>query len=280
MITKETLDFLSSLLKFILAVIPIGAILFGLLNRGNSVMNAKKESLIRILRNIINYIVTTLIIALLTVITLLDYIIKVDISNLNGYDIRSIKFIFMMLLIYSAFYALVLSPIWLRNKKYYEIELEHSPGVINKYRVINRIKEKDEDSIIYRDKKGYEYEENVELIKEREGRITLKPKIEPLFNINDEVKEITKKLNMPARIICYLIFIVPCIYLFYTCIIFIKGIFSGIEGFIVFKLISSGLPVLIILYTVIAIIGLAIYWFSKNKIEYIGFLKSEEEANN
>ena len=140
---REYLDASNIILKWIsLFGVPlIGVIMSQWITR-KTVMNPNKEKISRLFKNIFRFFLLVIV---------LDILLFLSVSEVFGEikDINTLKQeIWKPLYIFTAFnmiYAIVLFPIFIKEKKYYEIEIAHYNNETKRYIVLDRIKENDDE---------------------------------------------------------------------------------------------------------------------------------------
>ncbi|MGE7135834.1 hypothetical protein [Staphylococcus warneri] len=187
---KDQIDISKIILQIISMLVPLVGIILSQFKGTERRMDQKKEKMKRIFNNIFRFIFVILLIDLLILVELRDFYINIKPENLIKYK-KDIYQLILILTTFSTVYSFFLMPFWLKKKRYYEIELEHTKGKKIAYVVLNRDKSKNKDVIIYKDDKK-EYEEDVDSIKQREGRVTFIPKAKSIFNLNRSAIEETK----------------------------------------------------------------------------------------
>lgn len=266
---REYLDASNIILKWmsLFGVPLIGLIMSQLITR-NTVMNPNKEKISRLLKNIFRFILLVIV---------LDILLFLSVSEIFG-EIKNIstikKEIWKTLYIFTAFnmiYAIILFPIFIKEKKYYEIEIAHYNNETKRYIVLDRIKEDDDEILIYYDEhENKEYEENISYIKEKEGRVTFIPHVISIFNINKNVIKETSVFPIWLRVLLVLILLGVSIYI---------AIVSGHslyqlwttnlnKPFISFKIFLSTFLILLVSEFLTLVIFLYQTWLGKNKLKY------------
>jgi len=168
-------------------------------------------------------------------------------------------------------YAIVLFPIFIKEKKYYEVEIAHYNNETKRYVVLDRIKENDDEILIYYDEHdNKEYEENISYIKEKEGRVTFIPHVISIFNINKNVIKETSIFPIWLRVLLILILLGVSIY-----IVIVSGhslyrlwTMDLNKPLILFKIFLSTFLILLVSEFFILVIFLYQTWLGKNKLKY------------
>ncbi|HDH5198543.1 TPA: hypothetical protein PI565_002820 [Staphylococcus aureus] len=245
----------------------IGLIMSQLITR-NTVMNPNKEKISRLFKNIFRFILLVIV---------LDILLFLSVSEIFGEvkDINTLKKdIWKSLYIFTAFnmiYAIVLFPVFIKEKKYYEVEIAHYNNETKRYVVLDRIKEDDDEILIYYDEhKNKEYEENISYIKEKEGRVTFIPHMISIFNINKNVIKETSVFPIWLRVLLILILLGVSIYI---AIVGGNSLYqlwttNLNKPFISFKIFLSGLPILAVFELLTISIFLYQTWLGKSRLEY------------
>ena len=200
-----------------------------------------------------------------------------SVSEIFG-EIKDISIIkkemWKLLYIFTAFnmiYAIVLFPIFIKEKKYYEVEIAHYNNETKRYIVLDRIKENDDEILIYYDEHdNKEYEENISYIKEKEGRVTFIPHVISIFNINKNVIKETSIFPIWLRVLLILILLGVSIY-----IVIVSGhslyrlwTMDLNKPLILFKIFLSTFLILLVSEFFILVIFLYQTWLGKNKLKY------------
>lgn len=267
--TKEILEVSKVVLQLIsICIIPLLAVIFSQFKGREKMMNQNKERWLRGFNNIFRFIPAVLIIELLILLSLSDLFINVSIEELTKYK-KDIYQVILFVTIFSIIYAFFLVPLWTKNKRYYEVELEHTKGDKVLYTVLNRIKSKDEDILIYKDNQK-EYEEDVGVIKQREGRVTFIPKIKSIFNINRATIEETKVFPIWSRWLIFLLILIVSVCGMWACLEMIWDLwtFDIEQPLWLFRIVMSTFPIVIFIYFIITIIFLYQSWLGKNRLLY------------
>lgn len=267
--TKEILEVSKVVLQLIsICIIPLLAVIFSQFKGREKMMNQNKERWLRGFNNIFRFILAVLIIELLILLSLSDLFINVSIEELTKYK-KDIYQVILFVTIFSIIYAFFLVPLWTKNKRYYEVELEHTKGDKVLYTVLNRIKSKDEDILIYKDNQK-EYEEDVGVIKQREGRVTFIPKIKSIFNINRATIEETKVFPIWSRWLIFLLILIVSVCGMWACLEMIWDLwtFDIEQPLWLFRIVMSTFPIVIFIYFIITIIFLYHSWLGKNRLLY------------
>ncbi|MGC9678468.1 hypothetical protein ACOP1M_12775 [Staphylococcus warneri] len=265
---KEYIDIANTILRWLsVLVIPLFGIIISKLVDRNNIMNPNKERLGRLLKNTLRFI---------GLVILLDILMFLSISELfsevkNVHSIKSDLWkAFYIFTAFNVIYAIFLFPLFIKEKKYYEVELTHN-NQRKKYTVHDRVNDKDDGKLIYFDEcKNEEYEENISDIKKREGRVTFIPHIVPFFNINKDVLKETKVFPMWLRWSLFIILIGTDIYIAITCLKALYDLWKLDFGklLIPFRIFLSTFPVLLVLEITILVVFLYKTWLGKNKLKY------------
>lgn len=270
---KEQLEISKIILQTISIGIPLLVVILSQFKGREMVMNQNKEKWTRVFNNIFRFILAVLLIDLFILLGLSDLFINTKTEDLIKYKSEIYQLI-LLLTIFSMVYAFFLIPLWTKNKRYYEVELEYTKGEKVVYVVLNRIKSKDEDALIYKDNEK-EYEEDVDLIKQREGRVTFIPKVKSIFNINRANIEETKVFPIWFRWLLFLIIVIVSMFGVWGCFEMVVDIWTVNLGetVVLFRVVMSMFSITILVYFVVIIIFLYQSWFGKNRLLYEKKLK-------
>lgn len=270
---KEQLEISKIILQTISIGIPLLVVILSQFKGREMVMNQNKEKWTRVFNNIFRFILAVLLIDLFILLGLSDLFINTKTEDLIKYKSEIYQLI-LLLTIFSMVYAFFLIPLWTKNKRYYEVELEYTKGEKVVYVVLNRIKSKDEDALIYKDNEK-EYEEDVDLIKQREGRVTFIPKVKSIFNINRATIEETKVFPIWFRWLLFLIIVIVSMFGVWGCFEMVVDIWTVNLGekVVLFRVVMSMFSITILVYFVVIIIFLYQSWFGKNRLLYEKKLK-------
>ncbi|MDT0758508.1 MULTISPECIES: hypothetical protein [Staphylococcus] len=265
---KDQIDISKIILQIISMLVPLVGIILSQFKGTERRMDQKKEKMKRIFNNIFRFIFVIVLIDLLILVELRDFYINIKPENLIKYK-KDIYQLILILTTFSTVYAFFLMPFWLKKKRYYEIELEHTKGKKIAYVVLNRDKSKNKDVIIYKDDKK-EYEEDVDSIKQREGRVTFIPKAKSIFNLNRSAIEETKTLPIWSRWLFFILIILVSLVGIFSCIEMIMNVWTFNLGkrVVMFRIIISIFPITIFMYFIAIIKFLYQSWLGKNKLVY------------
>ncbi len=194
---KDYVDIVDTILKVLsIFVIPLFGIIISKLVDRNNKMNPNKERLGRLFKNTLRFIGLVILLDILMYSSVSEMFVNVKNINSVKSDLWSLLYIFTA---FNVIYAIFLSPFFIKEKKYYEVELTHN-NQKRKYTVRDRIKDKEDEKLIYFDEyENKEYEENISSIKKREGRLTLIPHTMAFFNLNKDAIKETKIFTMSIR---------------------------------------------------------------------------------
>ena len=115
---KEQLEISKIILQTISIGIPLLVVILSQFKGREMVMNQNKEKWTRVFNNIFRFILAVL---------LIDLFINTKTEDLIKYKSEIYQLI-LLLTIFSMVYAFFLMPLWTKNKRYYEVELEHTKG--------------------------------------------------------------------------------------------------------------------------------------------------------
>ncbi len=270
---KENLEILNLIVQLInIGFIPLFGIIVSKFRSRERIMNQNKEKLGRWIGNIFFFIITTVIIDLVLLVSIMELFINNDISLKEiGLHKKEIGQIFIIFTIFSVLYAFFLMPLWTKDKRYLEVELEHVKGEKKLYTVLNRNKIMGKDVLFYKDKNNYkEYEEDIDRIKQREGRITFIPKRKSIFNINRESIEESKIFPIWFRWVVFIFIALASLFETWNALEMIYGIWMSDLGspLIGFKIVISSFPCVIFAYFIIILFFLYKNWLGKNRLVY------------
>ncbi|MBF0795729.1 hypothetical protein [Mammaliicoccus lentus] len=270
--------FNEDLLFWQIIVIAFGSIFIKniLPNNFNSIgMNQKSTKFLSAISNLFLFLLVSIIIFLLILLTLSETIMQISIEELEEKR-QMIYGSLTILFMYSIFFATLISPIWLKKRKYYLLELANKEGEIMHFKLLKRLNYNGVDNLIYEDDDGKMYEKTVENIKNKEGRLTFIPKYKWLLDINtDHFKEFEVLPIIWRRIIYSVVFLLS-IYILWQSILSIITLWSiNVDiSLIEFKLLMTCPLLLFALYTILGGHKLYSLWFGKSKIPY------KKEKNN
>ncbi|MGW7778808.1 hypothetical protein ACWESJ_12575 [Staphylococcus xylosus] len=270
---KEILEIINLIVRWIsISFIPLFGIVISKFRGRERIMNQNTEKWGRWIGNIFFFIFIAFIIDIVLLVSIMELFINNNISlkevNLHNEKIRQLLIIFT---IFSVLYAFFLMPLWTKDKKYFEVELEHVKGKKKLYIVLNRRKTMGKDVLFYRDKNDYkEYEEDIDEIKQREGRVTFIPRKKSIFNINKEHIEESKNIPIWFRWVIFIFIAIASLFGIWHGIEMIWGIWSSDLGssLIGFKIVVSSFPCVIFTYFIILLFFLYKNWFGKNRLTY------------
>jgi hypothetical protein len=265
---KDQLEISKIILQTISIGIPLLGIIFSQFKGRERMMDQNKEKWVRIFNNILRFLITVLFIDLIILVSLSDVLINIKSKDLIKYKNE----IYQSILLFTSFstlFSFFLMPLWKKEKRYYEVELEHIHGEKRVYVVLNRIKSKNGDVLIY-EGNDREYEEDVNLIKQRESRVTFIPKTKSLFNINRSIIDETKVFPIWLRCLFFLFVVIIFIFGIWNCYEMTKDIWTlnmG-EALVMFRIVISTFPMTILIYFIVIIVFLYKSWLGKNRLPY------------
>lgn len=268
---KETLDIIKVIAQVgSISVIPLFGIIVSQFRGRERIMNQNKEKWGRWISNVFFFILTVFIIDLILLVSVMELFLNENISLKEiGLYKAEIGQVVILFTIFSVLYTFFLMPLWTKEKKYFEVELEHVKGEKERYIVLNRSKEKDKDVLFYKDR-NKEYEEDIDTIKQREGRITFIPNKKSIFNINKEAIEGSKILPIWSRWIFFVLIVFVSVFGMWNGLQVMYGVwdFNFGSSLIGFKIVISSFPFVVCIYFIIILIYLYKNWLGKNRIAY------------
>lgn len=127
---KEILEIINLIVRWIsISFIPLFGIVISKFRGRERIMNQNTEKWGRWIGNIFFFIFIAFIIDIVLLVSIMELFINNNISlkevNLHNEKIRQLLIIFT---IFSVLYAFFLMPLWTKDKKYFEVELEHVKG--------------------------------------------------------------------------------------------------------------------------------------------------------
>lgn len=160
---KEYFEIANTILRWLsIFVIPLFGIIISKLVDRNNIMNPNKERLGRLFKNILRFIGLVILLDILMFLSISEIFSEVKNINSIKSDLWSAFYIFTA---FNVVYAIFLFPLFIKEKKYYEVELTHNNKKM-KYIVRDRVEDKDDGKLIYVDEdENKEYEENISDIK-------------------------------------------------------------------------------------------------------------------
>ncbi|WP_289415216.1 hypothetical protein [Staphylococcus warneri] len=265
---KEYVDIANTVLRWLsIFVIPLFGIIISKLVDRNNIMNPNKERLGRLFKNTLRFIGLVILLDILMFLSISEVFVSVKSINSIKSNLLSGFYIFTA---FNVMYAMFLLPLFIKEKKYYEVELTHN-NQKRKYIVHDRIKDKDDGKLIYVDEhENKEYEENISDIKKREGRVTFIPHAVALFSLNKDAIKETKVFPMRLRWTLFIILAAMDIYIGNTCLKILYDLWRWDFGtpLIPFRIFVSTFPVLVLTEITILVVFLYRTWLGKNKLEY------------
>lgn len=213
---KEYFEIANTILRWLsIFVIPLFGIIISKLVDRNNIMNPNKERLGRLFKNILRFIGLVILLDILMFLSISEIFSEVKNINSIKSDLWSAFYIFTA---FNVVYAIFLFPLFIKEKKYYEVELTHNNKKM-KYIVRDRVEDKDDGKLIYVDEdENKEYEENISDIKKRESRVTFIPHVVALFSINKDALKETKVFPMWLRWSLFIILVGVDTYIAITCL--------------------------------------------------------------
>ncbi|WP_426366705.1 hypothetical protein [Mammaliicoccus lentus] len=264
--------FNGDLLFWQIIVVAFGSIFIKniLPNNFNSIgMNQKSTKFLSVISNLFLFLLVSILIFLLILFTLSEAIMQISIEELEE-NRQMIYGDLTILFMCSIFFATLISPIWLKKRKYYLLELINKEGEKVHFKLLKRLNYNGVDNLIYEDDDGKMYEKTVENIKSKEGKLTFIPKYKRLLDIStDHFKEF-EVLPMIWRRIIYSVVFLLSIYILWKSILSIITLWSiNVEiPLIEFKLLMTCPSLLFTLYIILGGYRLYSLWFGRSKIPY------------
>lgn len=274
---KEYFEIANTILRWLsIFVIPLFGIIISKLVDRNNIMNPNKERLGRLFKNILRFIGLVILLDILMFLSISEIFSEVKNINSIKSDLWSAFYIFTA---FNVVYAIFLFPLFIKEKKYYEVELTHNNKKM-KYIVRDRVEDKDDGKLIYVDEdENKEYEENISDIKKRESRVTFIPHVVALFSINKDALKETKVFPMWLRWSLFIILVGVDTYIAITCLKALYDLWRWDFGklLIPFRIFLSTFPVVLVLEITVLVVFLYKTWLGKNKLKYHNKKKGDSE---
>ncbi|MEB5759851.1 hypothetical protein [Mammaliicoccus sciuri] len=174
------------------------------------------------------------------------------------------------LFVYSMYFAMLLSPIWMKKRKYFLLEFNNIGKEKVYFKLLKRLNYNGVDNLVYEDEDGKVYEEAVEDIKNREGRLVFIPKYKWIFDINTNSFKEFEVLPLIWRRIIYSVLFLIGIYIFGLSLssIFTLWSINAEVSLIKFKLLMTCPTILFTIYIIVGGCKLYSLWFGRSKIPY------------
>lgn len=232
-------------------------------------MNQKSIKFLSILSNLLIFLWVSIIICMIILLTLSEIITQISIKEMKEQQQKFYGYL-TFISVYSMYFAMLLSPIWLKKRKYFLLEFINIGEQKVYYKLLKRLNYNGVDNLVYEDEDGKIYEETVEDIKSREGRLVLIPKYKWIFDINTNSFKEFEVLSLIWRRIIYSILFLISIYIFWLSLssIFTLWSINAEVSLIKFKLLMTCPSILLTIYIIVGGYKLYSLWFGRSKIPY------------
>ncbi|MDT0709454.1 hypothetical protein [Mammaliicoccus sciuri] len=232
-------------------------------------MNQKSTKALSILSNFFIFIMVSIMICMLILLTLSEVITQISIKEMKEHQQTFYGYL-IFLFMYSMYFALLLSPIWIKKRKFFLLELINKDGEKKYFKLSKRLNYNGIDNLIYEDEDGKIHEETVEDIKSREGRLVFIPKYKWVFDISTNNFKEFEILPLIWRRVIYSVLFLLAIYILWLSIASIFTLWStNLEiSLIKFKLLMTCPSILFTTYIIVGGYKLYSLWFGRRKIPY------------